>query len=66
MESAFAGPTSHRETGETSDGITLLEAYSSLANQQDVRAAVEIPFPGHPLETDPEGNFWRMRVQKVG
>jgi hypothetical protein len=51
---------------ESASGITLLEAYSALAKRNGATAAIEIPFPGHPSGVDPEGDFWGVRIQKVG
>lgn len=48
-------------------GITLLEAYSALANREPNRTpAIAIPFPGQPSGTDPENRLWTMRLRNVG
>lgn len=48
-------------------GITLLEAYSALANRDPRRApAIEIPFPGQPSGADPESRLWTIKFRNVG
>jgi len=54
------------ENADSGKGVTLLEAYSALAKQRAATAAVEIPFPGQPCEADPNGAFWKIRVQQMG
>lgn len=45
-------------------GITLLEAYSALANKAPLEStAIDIPTPGMTLSRESESDFWHLQLR---